>query len=143
MKVPFADLKRLHSDIMPEINSAIQNVIDNSAFVLGKAVSDFEKEFAKAHEVKHCIGVSSGTDANHLALWSNGIKAGDEVIIPANTFIATAWGAVLCGATPVFVDCETDSYNIDPKKIEEKISRNTKAVVAVHLYGQPADLGLN
>ncbi|MDZ4712976.1 MAG: DegT/DnrJ/EryC1/StrS family aminotransferase [bacterium] len=122
------------------MDSAIKKVIDNNAFILGKSVSDFENEFAKAHDVKHCIAVSSGTDANHLVLWALGIKPGDEVIIPANTFIATAWGATLCGATPVFADCESDSYNIDPKKIEEKITANTKAIVAVHLYGQPADM---
>lgn len=140
MNIPFIDFKKLHDPIKEEINTAIQKIIDNNSFILGKAVSDFENEFAKAHDVKHCIGVSSGTDANHLALWALGIKAGDEVIIPANTFIATAWGATLCGATPVFVDCDPESYNIDPKKIEEKITPNTKAIVAVHLYGQPAEM---
>lgn len=140
MKIPFLDLKKQYDSIKSEIDPAIQNVIDNTAFILGKSVSDFESEFAKAHNVKHCYGVSSGTDANHLALWAYGLKQGDEVIIPANTFIATAWGATLCGATPVFVDCDERSYNIDPKKAEEKINKNTKAVVAVHLYGQPADM---
>jgi dTDP-4-amino-4,6-dideoxygalactose transaminase len=140
VKIPFLDLKAQYESLKNEIDSAIQNVIDNTAFILGKAVSDFENDFAKAHNVKHCIGVSSGTDANHLALWSLGITNGDEVLIPANTFVATAWGATLCGATPVFVDCEEDSYNIDPEKIEEKITSKTKAIVAVHLYGQPANL---
>jgi dTDP-4-amino-4,6-dideoxygalactose transaminase len=130
----------LHAPIREEIETAIKIVLDNNAFILGKAVSDFENDFAKAHDVKHCIGVSSGTDANHLALWALGIGPRDEVIIPANTFIATAWGATLCGATPVFADCERVSRNIDPKKIEEKITPRTKAVVAVHLYGQPADI---
>ena len=140
MQIPFIDFKKLHQPIKEETGAAIQNVIDNNAFVLGKAVSDFEADFANAHDVKHCIAVSSGTDANHLVLWGLGLKEGDEVIIPANTFIATAWGATLCGATPVFVDCEPDNYNIDPKKIEEKITPKTKAIVAVHLYGQPADM---
>ncbi|HMS64854.1 MAG TPA: DegT/DnrJ/EryC1/StrS family aminotransferase [Ignavibacteria bacterium] len=140
MKIPFIDLKKQYDSVKNEIDPAMQNVIDNTAFILGKAVTDFENDFAKAHNVKHCLGVSSGTDANHLALWSLGITTGDEVIIPANTFIATAWGATLCGATPVFVDCEEDSYNIDPKKIEDKITPKTKAIVAVHLYGQPADM---
>lgn len=140
MQIPFIDFKKLHEPIKEETGTAIQNVINNNAFILGKAVTDFENDFGKAHGVKHCIGVSSGTDANHLALWALDIKEGDEVIIPANTFIATAWGATLCGATPVFVDCESGSYNIDPKKIEEKITPKTKAIVAVHLYGQPADL---
>jgi dTDP-4-amino-4,6-dideoxygalactose transaminase len=140
MNIPFIDFKKLHEPIKKETDTAIQAVIDNNAFIMGKAVSDFETEFAKAHDVKHCIAVSSGTDANHLVLWGLGLQNGDEVIIPANTFIATAWGATLCGATPVFVDCEPDSYNINYKKIEEKITSKTKAIVAVHLYGQPADM---
>lgn len=140
MQVPFLDLKVQYKSIKHEIDPAIQNIVDNTAFILGKAVSDFETAFAKEHNVKHCIGVSSGTDGNHLALWALGIKPGDEIIIPANTFIATAWGATLCGAMPVFVDCESDSYNIDPTKVEAAITKKTKAIVAVHLYGQPADL---
>lgn len=141
MTVPFLDLKIQYRSIKNEVDAAIQRVIDDAAFILGKSVSDFEAAFAKAHDVKHCIGVSSGTDGNHLALWSLGIKAGDEVIIPADTFVATAWGATLCGARPVFVDCEAESYNIDKDKIESKIKKEkTKAIVAVHLYGQPADM---
>lgn len=140
MKIPFLDLKAQYNSIKDEVTPAIQNVLDNTAYILGKAVVDFEKAFADAHDTKHCIAVSSGTDANHLVLWALGIKAGDEVIVPANTFIATAWGATLCGATPVFVDCEEDSYNIDPAKLEAAITPNTKAIVAVHLYGQPADI---
>ena len=141
MKVPFLDLKAQYRAIKDEVNPAIQVILDNTAFILGKSVSQFEKEFAKAHSVKHCIGTSSGTDANHLVLWSLNIKTGDEVIIPANTFIATAWGATLCGAKPVFVDCHPESYNIDPEKVEAAITPKTKAIVAVHLYGQPADMG--
>lgn len=140
MQVPFLDLKVQYRSIKNEIDPAIQNILDNTAFVLGKAVTDFETAFAAEHNVKHCLGVSSGTDGNHLALWALGIQPGDEIIIPANTFIATAWGATLCGAKPVFVDCELDSYNIDPKKIETAITKKTKAIVAVHLYGQSADL---
>jgi dTDP-4-amino-4,6-dideoxygalactose transaminase len=101
---------------------------------------DFENAFAAAQSTKHCVGLSSGTDGNHLVLWALGIGFGDEVIIPDNTFIASAWGATLCGATPVFVDCEKESYNIDPGKIEAAITPKTRAIVAVHLYGQPADL---
>jgi dTDP-4-amino-4,6-dideoxygalactose transaminase len=140
LKIPFLDLKIQYQSIKDEVNPAIQNVLDNTAFVLGKSVLDFEKAFAEAHQVKHCVAVSSGTDGNHLALWVLGVQAGDEVIVPANTFIATAWGATLCGAKPVFVDCESDSYNIDPKKIGQVITPKTKAIVAVHLYGQPADV---
>lgn len=140
MQVPFLDLKIQYKSIKDEVNPAIQNILDNTSFILGKAVSDFETAFAEAHQVKHCIGVSSGTDGNHLALWALGIQPGDEIIIPANTFIATAWGATLCGAKPVFVDCDKDSYNLDPNKVEDAITNRTKAIVAVHLYGQPADL---
>ncbi len=140
MQVPFLDLKAQYKTIKDEVSPSIQNVIESSAFVLGKAVFDFEEHFAKAHDVKNCLGVSSGTDGNHLALWALGIGPGDEVIIPANTFIATAWGATLCGARPVFVDVQEDTYNIDPQKIEQVITPKTKAIVAVHLYGQPADM---
>ena len=140
MKVPFLDLKTQYKTIKDEVNPAIQDILDNTAFILGNSVFQFEKEFAKAHNVKHCIGTSSGTDANHLALWALDIKPGDEVIIPANTFIATAWGATLCNAKPVFVDCHPASYNIDPEKIESAITPKTKAIVAVHLYGQPAEM---
>ena len=140
MQVPFLDLKVQYNSIKSEVDAAIQRVIDNTAFILGKAVFDFEKDFAEAHSVKHCFGTSSGTDGNHIALWALDIKPGDEIIIPANTFIATAWGATLCGAKPVFVDCHPTSYNLDPEKVEAAITPKTKAIVAVHLYGQPADM---
>lgn len=140
MNVPFLDLKAQYSTIKKEIDPAIQKVIDNTAFILGESVSQFEREFALAHSLKHCYGTSSGTDGNHLALWALDIKPGDEIIIPANTFIATAWGATLCGAKPIFVDCHPDSYNINPEKVESAITPKTKAIVAVHLYGQPADM---
>jgi len=140
LQIPFLDLKAQYRSIKDEVDSAIHNVLDNTAYILGKPVSEFEKAFAKAHSVKHCYGVSSGTDGNHLVLWALGIKPGDEVIIPAGTFIATVWGATLCGAKPVFVDCHPESYNLDPSKVEAAITSKTKAIVAVHLYGQPADL---
>ena len=140
MNIPFLDLKANYNSIKPEVDAAIQNVLDNTAYILGASVQNFEKDFAAAQQVKYCLGTSSGTDANHLVLWGLGVGAGDEVIIPANTFIATAWGATLCGATPVFVDCHPESYNIDPAKVEAAITSKTKAIVAVHLYGQSADL---
>lgn len=140
MNIPFLDLKANYNSVKSEVDSAIQNVLDNTAYILGASVQNFEKDFATAQQVKYCLGTSSGTDANHLVLWGLGIGAGDEVIIPANTFIATAWGATLCGATPVFVDCHPESYNIDPAKVEAAITSKTKAIVAVHLYGQSADL---
>ncbi len=140
MQIPFVDLKMQYETIKHEIDPAIQEVLANASFVLGKAVTNFEQAFAGAHAIAHCVGTSSGTDGNHLALWALGIGPGDEVIVPANTFIATAWGATLCGATPVFVDCDPESYNLDPTKVEAKITPRTKAIVVVHLYGQPADL---
>ena len=140
MNIPFLDLKANYNSIKSEVDAAIQNVLDNTAYILGASVQNFEKDFAAAQQVKYCLGTSSGTDANHLVLWGLGIGPGDEVIMPANTFIATAWGATLCGATPVFVDCHPESYNIDPAKIEAAITKKTKAIVAVHLYGQSADL---
>ena len=140
MKVPFLDLQAQYRSIKQEVDPAIHQVLDSSAYVLGKAVTDFEASFAAVHGVKHCLGVSSGTDGNHMVLWALGLGPGDEVIMPANTFIATAWGATLCGATPVFVDCDPVSYNIDPAQAEAAITAKTRAIVAVHLYGQPADM---
>ncbi|HMN18780.1 MAG: DegT/DnrJ/EryC1/StrS family aminotransferase [Ignavibacteriota bacterium] len=140
MNIPFLDLKANYNSIKSEVNAAIQQVLDNTAYILGASVQNFERDFSAAHQVKYCLGTSSGTDANHLVLWGLGIGAGDEVIVPANTFIATAWGATLCGATPVFVDCDPETYNIDPAKVEKAITKKTKAIVAVHLYGQSADL---
>ena len=140
MNIPFIDLKAQYQTIKEEILPEINDVLDNTAYILGKKVQAFEDAFAKAHDAKYCYGVSSGTDGNHMVLWALGIGPGDEVIIPANTFIATAWGATLCGAKPVFVDCHPESYNIDPEKIIKAITEKTKAIVAVHLYGQPADM---
>lgn len=140
MNIPFLDLKAQYKTIKDEVLPEINDVLDNTAYVLGKKVQAFEQAFAQAHNSKYCYGVSSGTDGNHMVLWALGIGPGDEVIIPANTFIATAWGATLCGATPVFVDCHPKSYNIDPSKVEAAITPKTKAIVAVHLYGQPADM---
>jgi dTDP-4-amino-4,6-dideoxygalactose transaminase len=140
MEIQFLDLKVNAKVVKNEVMESISDIIDNSAFVNGKYVSSFEDKFRQIHKVKNCICVNSGTAGNHLALWSLGISHGDEVIIPVNTFIATAWGATLCGATPVFVDNDPESYNIDVTKIEAAITDKTKAIVAVHLYGQPADM---
>ena len=131
MEVPFLDLKAQYKSIKKEVDAAIQQVIDNTAFILGKSVSDFEEDFAKAHNVKHCLGTSSGTDGNHLTLWALNLKPGDEVISPANTFIATAWGATLCGATPVFVDCHPETYNLDPEKVLHAITSKSKSPLVV------------
>ncbi len=140
MKVPFIDLKQSYLSVKEEILKEVNEVLDNTEYILGPKVSAFERNFAKFHEVRFCYGTNSGTAANHLAIWALSIGIGDEVIMPANTFIATAWGATLCGAVPVFVDCDPDSYNINPDLIEEKITPKTKAIIAVHLYGQPANM---
>jgi dTDP-4-amino-4,6-dideoxygalactose transaminase len=115
-------------------------VYDNTAFSGGQFVEQFEKDFAAFCRTKFAAGVNNGTSALHLAMLALGIGAGDEVIVPANTFIATAWGVSYTGATPVFVDCTPDTWEIDATKIEEKITNRTKAIVGVHLYGQPFDV---
>lgn len=140
MKVNFIDLKAQYLSIKSEIDKAIQSVINSSSFSSGPFVKSFEENFAKAHEAKYCAGVNSGTSALHIAMWALGVGRDDEVIVPANTFFATPEAVSLCGATPVFVDCEPDYYNIDAYNIEEAITDKTKAIIAVHLYGQPARL---
>jgi dTDP-4-amino-4,6-dideoxygalactose transaminase len=140
MQVPLLDLKSQYRSIRPEIDLAVREVLESGSYVLGKKVQEFEVDFAESHRARHCVGLSSGTDANHLSLATLGIGPGDEVIVPVNTFVATVWGATLCGARPVFVDCDPTSYNIDPSAVERAIGPRTKAIISVHLYGQPADL---
>ncbi len=140
MKVPFVDLKAQYLGIKREIDAAIKEVIDNTSFILGKAVSDFERDFAAYCGKKHCIAVNSGTDALIMAMVSLDLKKGDEVITVPNTFIATAAAISHSGAKPVFVDCDRKTYTMDVKKIKEKITKKTKAIIPVHLYGQPCDM---
>ena len=140
MKVDFLDLKSQYRSIKHEINSAIQEVLDNASFVEGPYVKRFEESFAEAQGADYCVAVSNGTAAIHIILMALDISTGDEVIVPANTFFATAEAVSLCGATPIFVDCEKDYYNMDPSKIEAAITDRTKAIIAVHLYGQPAQM---
>jgi dTDP-4-amino-4,6-dideoxygalactose transaminase len=140
MNVPFLDLKANYLSIKDDVRPVWDDVLENTYYVLGPHVVAFEKAFSAAHDVKHTLGVSTGTDGNHLAMLALNVGPGDEVIVQANTFIATAWGPTLCNATPVFVDCEPDSYNIDPAAVEAAITPKTKAVIAVHLYGQPANM---
>ena len=140
MKVNFLDLKAQYSSIKPEIDSAIQAVLDSSAFAAGPFVKKFEEAFAEKHQSNFCVGVNSGTAALHAALMALDIKAGDEVIVPANTFFATPESVSLAGATPVFVDCDAEYYNMDPILVENAITPKTKAIIAVHLYGQPAQM---
>jgi dTDP-4-amino-4,6-dideoxygalactose transaminase len=140
MKVNFVDLKAQYQSIKPEIDSAIQDVISNTAFILGKAVADFEEKFAAYCGVKYCLGINSGTSALVMAMKALGIGEGDEVITTTNTFIATAEAISYAGGRPVLVDIEDESYNMDPAKLEKAITKKTKAIIPVHLYGQPANM---
>ena len=142
MKVPLADLQLQDRLLKPEIDSAIQNVIETSQFVLGKVVADFERDFAQVHGVRHCIAVGSGTDALHIALWSLGIDSRDTVVTTPFTFIATVEAISLTGARPLFVDVDEQTYNMDPQLLEKLLSKNKeiKAILPVHLYGQPATM---
>lgn len=144
MEVPFVDLNREYGRLKPEIDAAIQDVLSRGDFILGKGVADFEKAFADFCCARFGIGVASGTDALHLVLRGLGIGQGDKVITAANTFIATALGATFAGATPVFIDVDPLTYNIDPVKLREYLksrqAKNVKAIIPVHLYGHPADM---
>jgi len=140
MNIPFVDLKKQYATIKIEIDEAIQNVIADTAFIGGKYAQAFEEAFAIYCRAKYCVGVGNGTDALYIALRALGVGAGDEVITAANSFIATSEAITMTGARPVFVDCEPSSYNIDVSKIPAAISPKTKAIVPVHLYGQPADM---
>lgn len=139
-KVQFVDLGAQHASIAADVEQAMANVIARTAFILGDEVRQFEADFAAFCDVEHAIGVDSGTSALELALLALGIGSGDEVITAANTFIASALAITATGATPVLVDCDPDTYNIDPTKIEAAITERTKALLPVHLYGQPADM---
>ncbi len=140
MQINFVDLNKQYNLIKPEIDDALQRVIENSSFIGGEEVCSFEEEFARYCDAQYCASVNSGTDALKFICMALDIKEGDEVILPVNTFIATALSVSSMGAIPVFVDCEEGTYNIDAKKIEEKITSRTKAIIAVHLYGQPAEM---
>ncbi len=140
MPVPFVDLQAQYLSIKAEVDAAVQRVLDTSAFILGREVEAFERAFAEYVDAAECVGVSNGTAAIQLALQACGVGAGDEVIVPANTFFATAEAVSTAGATPVFVDCDPVTSNIDAGKIEAAVTPRTRAVIPVHLYGQPADL---
>jgi dTDP-4-amino-4,6-dideoxygalactose transaminase len=140
VNVPFVDLKKQYLGIKEEVLSEINDVLDNTAYICGKKAKKFEQDFAKIHGVKYSVALSTGTDALHVALWAIGIKPGDEVIVPVNTYIATSESISLCGGRPVFVDQDEKTFNIDVTKIEAAITKNTKAIIPVHLYGQPAEM---
>lgn len=138
--VPFVDLERIHAPLRTEIDAAIASVVDSGAFIQGPDVAAFEREWASFCEVEHGIGVSSGTSAIGLTLEALGIGPGDEVVAPALTFIATVLPVLRLGATPVLVDSDPDTATIDPEAVRAAVTDRTKAILAVHLYGQPAEM---
>jgi dTDP-4-amino-4,6-dideoxygalactose transaminase len=140
MNVPYFDLTAQYAELRDEIRDALDRVCQKASFILGEEVARFEESFARYCEVKHCVALNSGTSALHLALLSAGIGPGDEVITTANTFIATAEAISYTGATPIFIDIDPTTANLDPTLIAPAISSRTKAIVPVHLYGRPADL---
>lgn len=140
MKIPLVDLKAQYAGIKPEIDTAIERVVNNTSFILGKEVAEFEQSFASYVGAKGAVGVASGTAALHLSLLACGVGPGDEVITTAHTFMATAEPISQVDAKPVFVDIELDTYNIDANLVEKAITPRTKAILPVHLYGQPARL---
>ena len=141
MKVPFVDLTRQYTALQEEIDAVLQSVLKGGQFILGENVRLFEEEFASYCGACFAVGVGSGTEALHLALLACGIGPGDEVITVPNTAVATVSAISLASARPVFVDVDPRTFTMDPDKIEEKITPRTRAIVPVHLYGQPADLG--
>lgn len=138
--IPFVDLKAQYQSIKPEIDAAVGRVLESSQFVLGPEVAAFEKQFAAYCQTRHAMGVNSGTSALHLALLAAGVGAGDEVITVSMTFVATAAAIAYVGARPVFVDVDPLSYTMDVNQIEAKITKRTKVIMPVHLYGQSADM---
>jgi dTDP-4-amino-4,6-dideoxygalactose transaminase len=138
--IPFVDLKIQYQSIKSEIEAAVKRVIESGSYILGPEVENFEKDFAEYVGARFCVGVNSGTAALQLALMAAGVGASDEVIVPANTFFATAETVSTAGGRPVFVDADPVAYTIDVSKIENAITPRTRAIIPVHLYGQPADL---
>lgn len=140
MDIPFVDLRANYLSHKKEIDEAIQGVINSTSFILGSQLEEFEKNFAKFCQTKYCIGVDSGISALELGMRALGIGLGDEVITPVNSFIASSSAISFTDAKPIWVDCDSDTYNIDPNLIEAKITPKTKAIMPVHLYGQPSDM---
>lgn len=140
MQVPFVDLPAEYQEIKQEIDTAVNRVLKKAQFILGQELEQFEQEWAKYLSVKFAIGVGNGTDALLMALKILGIGAGDEVIIPSHSFVATAFAVTAAGATPVFADVDPTTHVIDPSQIATKISKQTKAIIPVHLYGNPAPM---
>lgn len=138
--IPFLDLKTPHIELRSQLQDAFERVLDSGWYIQGNELKQFEQEFAQYCEAKYCIGVGNGLDALHLILRAYGIGEGDEVIVPSNTYIATWLAASYAGAMPIPVEPDERTYNIDPARIEAAITSRTKAIMVVHLYGQPADM---
>lgn len=138
--ISYLDLGKMHHGIREELNNAVNTVMQNDWYILGQELEHFEKEYALFCGTKYCLGVGNGLDALHIILRAYGIGDGDEVLVPANTFIATALAVSYVGATPVFVDVDLNTCNINPDLIEEKITERTRVIIAVHLYGRLADM---
>ena len=138
--IPFLDLDRLHQSIREPLDATYHRVLNSGWFIMGSELEAFETEFAQYCEVKHCIGVGNGLEALHLLLQAYDIGPGDEVIVPSNTFIATWLAVSQCGAKPIPVEPNIDTYNIDPEKLDRAITNKTRAIIPVHLYGQPAEM---
>jgi dTDP-4-amino-4,6-dideoxygalactose transaminase len=141
VRVPFADLKAQFAQVRDEALAAMAEVAEGGGYVLGPRVAAFEEAFAAAHAVRHCVAVNTGTSALHLALLAAGVGPGDEVLTVPMTFVATSWAVSYCGARPVFADVDAATYTMDPDQAADRITPRTKAILPVHLYGQPADLG--
>jgi dTDP-4-amino-4,6-dideoxygalactose transaminase len=140
MRVPFVDLSATHAPIADELNAAMRRVIEDNDFILGREVAQFEEEFAAYCEAEHAVGVDSGLSALELILRGYGIGQGDEVVVPTFTFVATAAAVGFAGARPVFVDVDPLTYCVDVAQVEAAITPRTRAIIPVHLYGQPADM---
>ncbi len=140
MTIPFVDLDAQYQSIKPEIMKAIEGILDTKDFIHGKSVEEFSKHFNEVHGTKYTVGCANGTSAITVAFRTLGIGPGDEVITQANSFFATPEAIAEVGATPVFVDCDPQTYGIDVTKIEAKITKKTKAIAPVHLYGNPSDM---
>jgi dTDP-4-amino-4,6-dideoxygalactose transaminase len=140
LKIPFLDFNELHTPIKKELQESFNRVLDSNMYILGKEVELFENEYAEYNNVLHCIGVSNGLDALVLALKALGIGVGDEVIVPSNTYVATALAVTLVGAIPIFVEPRLETANINPEAIALALTNKTKAIIPVHLYGMPCEM---
>lgn len=140
MAVPFLDLAQLHRAIRASLDEAYSRVLDSGWFIMGPELEAFESEFAQYCQVKHCVGVGNGLEALHLSLRAYGIGPGDEVLVPSNTFVATWLAVTECGATPVPIEPDGRTYNMDPARLSAAVTSRTRAVIPVHLYGQMADM---